>query len=82
MLNPIRSYTAEDLKFQKLLKNDNLHGSSKNEVFFEATTEFNVNEIRTQSPVPPIPLQNDTLTIPKELWRLTDFVYKYGMVDF
>lgn len=44
----------------------------------EIMAELNILDVKSQSPNPPSTLSNQTLSLPKEVWRLTDFIYKYG----
>jgi RhoGAP domain len=79
LLQPIRSYSVEQIKAFHESQVSPV-GSFASGLSTDSSVEsVNLVDIKTQSPLPPSPLKDKTLSIPKELWRLTDFVYKYGM---
>jgi phosphatidylinositol-bisphosphatase len=66
LLKPVRSYSTENFNALKTLP-----------IIFK---DYNSIDILSQNPLQPKVLETNTLTIPKEIWRLADFIYKYGMV--
>ena len=78
LIDPIQFYTNHQLlkifKFNEkpvITSQNNLHVTIKTPV------TFNLDMVRYSSASPII--INNSLVVPKELWRLSDFIFRYGM---
>ncbi|KAI8907876.1 Endonuclease/exonuclease/phosphatase [Gorgonomyces haynaldii] len=69
MLQPVRSYNQKDFLLMQTPVTGTQNPVSAKELS-KAFEELNMNPVKFN------PLQNQSLSIPKELWRLCDFIYR------
>ncbi|KAI8923326.1 hypothetical protein BC831DRAFT_501480 [Entophlyctis helioformis] len=75
---PIRSYSLDDLRAIYESCGEATGEAAKTGGAGSNGESLDGQEIEGPTPHPPMPVENQ-LSLPKELWRLIDFIYKFGM---